>query len=42
MVFESEHSRLPVFLEDWLIVVYVESFIFFSNPVIAINASFTS
>ena len=28
MVFESEHSRLPVFLEDWLIVVYVESFIF--------------
>jgi len=31
MVFESEHSRLPVFLEDWLIVVYVESFIFFSQ-----------
>jgi len=28
MVFESEHIRLPVFLEDWLIVVYVESFIF--------------
>jgi len=27
-VFESEHIRLPVFLEDWLIVVYVESFIF--------------
>ena len=29
MVFESEHIRLPVFLKDWLIVVYVESFIFF-------------
>ena len=28
MVFESEHIRLPVFLEDWLIVVYVDMFIF--------------
>jgi len=28
MVFEFEHIRLPVFLEDWLIVVYVEMFIF--------------